>query len=144
MRTRGSSTTRTHPPPPLFLEPRRTYSPLDTATQGRARVPRHLVFRWRGFEVELLYFLDTCSFRLGRLVLQCGWFCRVLVHSIVVHRSARLGSGTNFFGQIDLNLEVCISNFHVYRTVTIAVTVHSGASHLQGQPTTNDFPNGQL
>jgi hypothetical protein len=61
-----------------------------------------------------------------------------------------------FYGQIDLNLEVCISNFHVYGTVTLAVTVtiNNGASHhLAGQPprlgsmtqpTTNDFPNGQL
>jgi hypothetical protein len=30
---------------------------------------------------------------------------------------------TLFFGQIDLNLEVCISNFNVYGTVTLAVTV---------------------
>jgi hypothetical protein len=27
------------------------------------------------------------------------------------------------YGQIDLNLELCISNFHVYETVTLAVTV---------------------
>ena len=40
----------------------------------------------------------------------------------------------NSYGQIDLNLKVCISNFHVYGTVTLAVTVtvNSGASHLQG------------
>jgi hypothetical protein len=39
-----------------------------------------------------------------------------------------------FNGQIDSNLEVCISNFHVYGTVTLAVTVtvNSGASHLHG------------
>jgi hypothetical protein len=35
---------------------------------------------------------------------------------------------------IDLNLEVCISSFHVYGTVTLAViiAVNNGASHLQG------------
>jgi hypothetical protein len=38
------------------------------------------------------------------------------------------------YGQINSNLEVCIFNFHVYGTVTLAVTVtvNSGASHLQG------------
>jgi hypothetical protein len=42
--------------------------------------------------------------------------------------------GQLLYGQIDSNLEVCISNFHVYGTVTLAVnvTVNSGASHLQG------------
>jgi hypothetical protein len=37
-------------------------------------------------------------------------------------------------GQIELNLEVCISNSHVYGTVTLAVTVtvNSGASYLHG------------
>jgi hypothetical protein len=59
------------------------------------------------------------------------------------------------WSQIDLNLEVRISNSHVYGTVTLAVTftVSNGASHLKDnhlarvdrrnqQP--NDFPNGQL
>jgi hypothetical protein len=38
-----------------------------------------------------------------------------------------------FYGHINLNLEVCISNSHVYGTVTLAVivTVNSGASPLQ-------------
>jgi hypothetical protein len=60
-----------------------------------------------------------------------------------------------FYGQIDLNIEVCISNSHVYGTVTLAVnvTVSIGASHLQGNrlplvvrrnQRPNDFPNGEL
>jgi hypothetical protein len=36
------------------------------------------------------------------------------------------------YGQIDLNLEVCISNSHVYGTVTLTVTVTVNASHLHG------------
>jgi hypothetical protein len=72
--------------------------------------------------------------------------------------SARLDSVLRMryiYGKIDLNIEVCRSNSHVYGTVTLAanVAVYSGASHLQNKHLAmvvrrnqrpNDSPNGQL
>jgi hypothetical protein len=62
---------------------------------------------------------------------------------------------TWFYGRIGLNLEVCISNSHVYKTVILAVnvTVTSGASYLHDNhlglivrrnQRPNDFPIGHL
>jgi hypothetical protein len=62
------------------------------------------------------------------------WHAFMLGSWASVFSSFCLVASTAFSGQIDLNLEVCISNFHVYETVTLAVnvTVNSCASRLQG------------
>jgi hypothetical protein len=80
------------------------------------------------------------------------------IRVIIGHRkpfATCVRTGKCFNGHIDLNLEVCTSNSHVYGTMTLAVTVtvSSGASHLQDNylvlivrrnQRPHDFPNGQL
>jgi hypothetical protein len=77
------------------------------------------------------------------------------MNGIIRQASFCLVACAAFSGQIDLNLEVCISNSQVYGTMTLAVivTVNSGAPHLHDNHLAlvvrrnqrpNDFPNGQL
>jgi hypothetical protein len=62
---------------------------------------------------------------------------------------------TILYGQIDLHLEVCEPNSHVYGTMTLAVivTVSNGASYLHNNYLVlavrrnqgpQDFPSGKL